>query len=618
MKRCLATLPVVIISLVLWFVFTQNQISLAAEEYKRQTEIIVSYTQYEWWLIRWADNRVMCQVFTDHENLPSGVEVLEYCKNDIYEQWMNTNFCSQAASDDNTNLCQGLYMFFVASEPKKRAVTIDLPKAQAWVSLTGCPAIPLENRCPNIPMLLISGEEPLPNERIAAIKGAIGGEPFSCAAENCEIPLKVTSTQGVDVEFWAESSYGDTSDHYTAQVRVMDSGLSEDNQEPGWYVDILSPRWRGLEPIGSCAQCWEAFPSVGESPLWLSDPDKPESLASSNLYIYLAGQLISKGVVDAVECPNGGLLVNGWANACGLDRAHPSVDAWQNGFDQDIIDAARTSGVPAQLVKNIFAQESQFWPGALRDLEIQEFGLGHLTELGVDTVLLWNADFFGQFCPLVLSEKACEKGYVHLDDNERALLRGALTLVADTDCPACPAGINLTQSGFSIKLFTQTLQASCVQVKQIIKNITGRLAGDVAKYEDLWLFTLANYHAGPGCLYNAMELTWDDQKSLNWEIVSKNLEPGCNSAITFVENVTSPLLFIDKSHAQAEPGTQPPATAPATQVTEVASAAELTPTAERPSLDEGVATQATPTPTPTGVAQGLGDQEPTPAIETTP
>jgi hypothetical protein len=140
----------------------------------------------------------------------------------------------------------------------------------------------------------------------------------------------------------------------------------------------------------------------------------------------------------------------------------------------------------------------------------------------------------------------------------------------------------------------------------------------VAKYEDLWLFTMTNYHAGPGCLYNALELTWDDQKTLNWENASKNLEPGCNSAITFVENVTSPLLFIDKSHAQAEPGTQPPATTAATQVTEVASAAELTPTAERQSLDEGVATQATPTPNPTGAAQGLGDQEPTPAIETTP
>lgn len=618
MKRCLVALPVVIISLVLWFVFTQNQKGLAAEEYKRQTEIVVSYTQYEWWLIRWADNRVMCQVFIDHQELPTGDEVLEYCKNDIYEQWMNTTFCSQAAADDNTNLCQGLYMFFVASEPKKRAVVIDLPKAQAWVSLTGCPAIPLANRCPQIPSLLISGEEPLPNEHITAINGTIGSESFSCTAENCEIPLKVSSTQGVEVQFWAESSYGDSSDHYTAQVRVVDSGLSSDAQEPGWYVDILSPRWRGLESIGSCAQCWETFPSIGQAPAWLSDPDEPESLASSNLYVYLAGQLISKGVVDAAECPNGGLLANGWANACGLDRAHPSVDAWQNGFDQDIIEAARISGVPAQLVKNIFAQESQFWPGALRDLEIQEFGLGHLTELGADTILLWNADFFGQFCPLVLSEKACEKGYVHLDDSERALLRGALTLVADTDCPACPAGINLTQSGFSIKLFAQTLQASCVQVKQIINNVTGRLAGDVAKYEDLWLFTLTNYHAGPGCLYNALELTWDDQKTLIWENVSKNLEPGCNSAITFVENVTSPLLFIDKSYAQAEPGTQPLETAAATQVTEVAGAAALTPIPERKPHDAVVTTPVMPTPTPTGAIPVSSDQEPSLVTETSP
>jgi hypothetical protein len=268
-------------------------------------------------------------------------------------------------------------------------------------------------------------------------------------------------------------SYGDSSKHFTAQVRVIDSGVSTSPTGGGWYVDVLSSQWQGYA-VASCAQVWQAFPPLGGPPAWLSTPEVPELLATDLPYNYLAGRLIAQGLVDASACPGEGLLENGYSDACGLEAAGPLVEEWQNRFDIAIIDVANQTGVPAQLMKNIFAQESQFWPGMFR--VPNEFGLGQLTDNGAEAVLLWNPTFFNQFCPLMLDESACERGYVYLDAESQAILRGALALEAKVDCPECPAGIDLAHTDFSINLFAHTLLANGEQVAQIVYNATARSA----------------------------------------------------------------------------------------------------------------------------------------------
>ena len=273
----------------------------AAQETTRQTTIVVQYTEYEWWLIRWSNNQIVCQVFVDHEGLPTIEEVFNSCGEEIGEEWLNTLGCKE----EETTACPGLYLHLASYQQKEKDIAVDLPPSVVWITLEGCSPIPPENLCRQMPSVLFIGEEPLPNESITAIDGTYDGYPFTCEGDRCSIPLSITPVEGITVEFWADSSFGDSSEKFTARVRVIESGVSTTPGASGWYVDIISTQWIGNE-IASCAQTWQAFPPVGQPPQWLSTPDHTQLLASDEAYYYLAGRLIAQGVVDASNCATGG------------------------------------------------------------------------------------------------------------------------------------------------------------------------------------------------------------------------------------------------------------------------------------------------------------------------
>lgn len=119
------------------------------------------------------------------------------------------------------------------------------------------------------------------------------------------------------------------------------------------------------------------------------------------------------------------------------------------------------------------------------------------------------------------------------------MLRGALVQKVNAACPDCPDGIDLTQANFSISIFARSILANCEQVRQIVYNNTGKQAGQVVSYEDLWKFTLLNYTSGSGCLGNAIQRTINNGNVLNWDNVAYNLQPACRTGIDYVDEVSS-------------------------------------------------------------------------------
>jgi hypothetical protein len=497
----------------------------------RYTSITVDYTKYTWWMSRFEDSSFVCEIVTDHEGLPTSDDVYTQCGKDIFDDWFNQDLCTERRSKD----CDGYYLFQVDAVPAQREVAVELPKAKAWVNLEECSPLTsiATNLCEFLPVLVITGEEPLPNEEITGIAGTIDGEPFTCGTP-CKIRLAPTDADGAAMEFWAYSSYGDSSEVFTAQVRVVQDDEGNPDQSY-WFVDVLSSQWTGV-PAASCAESWGSFPPVGGPPGWLTTPKRVEDLSTQVPYAYLAAKLIEAGVIDASKCENNGLLSDSYgANTCGIEAAQSDVTEWQNRFDDLILSVAQDTGVPAQMLKRLFARESQFWPALFQDSDI---GLGQLTEDGADTTLLWNDSFFEQFCPLVLSDKRCEKGYLHLADDEREALRLGLINTVNATCQDCPLGIDLSRADFSVRVFAHTMLANCEQTGRIVRNVSGGAPGKAASYEDLWKFTLVNYNAGPGCLGEAVQITEDKGQTLEWANVSANLSGICSVAADYVNDIS--------------------------------------------------------------------------------
>ncbi len=500
----------------------------------RHQVLTVATAVHVWWVTEWKDNQVVCDVYVDHDGLPTRDEILQACGSETYDRWMETSSCISSESQSASTNCKGLYLHDAGRDVVQRLVSVDLPTPYVSLSLEGCDPHPPANECDTIPRVVLKAYEPLPNEHILRIRGSLDGIAFSCESDSCVLNVGPTRPEGSNLYFWADSSFGDSSAHFEAAIRITTLQPLGSNGQT-WYVDVLSSQWEGAPPP-ACSTIWGAFPPAGGPPTWLSTPDTAAGLRSDFPYAYLAGTLIHQGLLDVGDCPDSGLLPNGAANACGVSAGQEAVSAWQNRFDQLIFDQAISTGIPAQLMKRLFARESQFWPGTYHD--DKEIGLGQLTESGADTTLLWNSSFFSQFCPLVLDGGACAQGYARLLPGEQALLRGALTEQANATCENCDSGVDLKKAENSVNLFGATLLANCQQVGWMISSTAEVKPGEVSGYEDLWRMALTNYNAGPGCLSQAIKQAWRQEGRLDWPTVSSYLTPACQGALGYVDSIT--------------------------------------------------------------------------------
>jgi hypothetical protein len=432
--------------------------------------------------------------------------------------------------DEDARLPNALQVRMLEGQPAPLLFAEDAPRPLIWINLQGCIRIAGQEGCVNMPRLLLAAEEMPAGSSILSIEGRFASKSFRCPGTSCPLDLHETDLDGDVLQFWGNLANGEKTDYFFAQVRVLppEEGI-------GWRVEVLSDQWLG-EPLPACASIWEVFPPAYDVPRWLQTPQQVEDLATEAPYAYLAGKLIIHGLVDASHCAMGGVLANGYANSCGMISARELVNEWQNMFDARILQAARRVGIPAVLLKNLFAVESQFWPGY--ESALYEAGLGRLFAVGADVLLLWRPDFFSTFCLTQLDATVCQKGYINLSAQTQALLRGAVVSSVRADCPECPMGIDLARAQASVDIFADLLVANCIQASQGVWSIMKSPPG-VFSYEDLWRLTLLNYSAGPGCFYQGVRRTKLFRDERTWESVASHLTLVCAQAIPYVDAITA-------------------------------------------------------------------------------
>jgi hypothetical protein len=105
-------------------------------------------------------------------------------------------------------------------------------------------------------------------------------------------------------------------------------------------------------------------------------------------------------------------------------------------------------------------------------------------------------------------------------------------------CDNCELGIDLDRAQSSIEVFADTLLANCEQVGMVVHNTYGGAAGVSVSYEDLWRYTLVNYHSGSGCLTLAIWETRRLGERPDWGHLSNHFTPACQGAIDYVSYVS--------------------------------------------------------------------------------
>ena len=380
------------------------------------------------------------------------------------------------------------------------------------VDLVNCPAWGF---CAEKPKLSFSLAPQLTSQSGTAIHVQIGSQEKEFSGESVVLVMPLTTIEGVQISYWTSNALGTESDRRSFHMRSM----LPDGEGGKYLFELLGSQWEMDAP--GCAAVWKIFPAINtEDSGWMERIDFPLKLATYNPYSLLAGRLIWNGLVDAGSCNNQGLLPNGSADPCGERLAEPDVLLRQNENDSIISQAALNAYIPARLLKGLIAQESQFWP----QWNIKgEYGLGMLTELGVDMTLMWNYGFFLEKCSSIYSESYCSKGYIFISDTAKKFLGGRV----------------LTEIGTSDEyhLLAESLYASCLQSAQLVRNVTKKEPREVVSYENMWRISLGVYHAGCGCLYSAMQQSWENNIDLEWVNISRHLTGVCLTASDYFNKV---------------------------------------------------------------------------------
>ncbi|MEI7844524.1 MAG: hypothetical protein WCK35_01855 [Chloroflexota bacterium] len=465
-----------------------------------------------WLLKAWANNSVLCEIFRQNDNDPTKTDIRAFCGEKIYQQWLSAAPCAEFFSSGITSACTGAFITYKGYYNRRYTSYNELSESTIRLVTYSCK---LGVWCSEQPVISFQAYEPLFDQNITAIYINNGNSIFSCTdVDTCDYRVPITTNKGVWIEYWSVSSFGDETKHVTIHLRNLMNGHNGGE----YLLDILSK-----EPSNDYASVtWDVFPTYlksGESIYQTSI--EPSNISTKHHLYYLAGNLIASGQVNASNCSQNGLLSNQYANSCGEQKAYQAGLLAQNQYDQQLIDAEKTNGIPARLVKAIITQESQTWS----DIKVKnEYGLGSLTENAIDILLLWDQESFLEVCSVSFSKGYCSGGYSKLSQYEKTLLRGIALKPVGTDK--------------EIDLVTKVVKANVTQVGQIIANLSKNRLAVISTYEDLWDFTIANYHTGNKCIADGIKTLLSQSKQITFNNFCA-INNACPAACDYVSKVKS-------------------------------------------------------------------------------
>jgi hypothetical protein len=441
-------------------------------------------TEYIWHIIG-PDGLEFCRIITDTETGPALALVRALCGDFVADQLSSGQ----------------MYINLLTTRMVLRNIPVHLDGIKISLSIS---------RRSNPPLAVIHAVDPLPGEEITRLELTINGHPHVCQDNPCSVPLRYGE---VELEYWAESSYGDDSGVHVALIRLGDV-----------FTVIGDRTYSSWTPEHRVPNVWMTFPP-SNPPEWLKNaPDK--SLWTDRPYRYLAGKTILSGSLGVPECGNFGIVPysGGYASDCGLDFALEAVSLKQNTYNEEIMRASHSSGVPPWILKGIIAQESQFWPEAYG--HYGEQGLFQLSRIGTDTLLRWSGDSYISFCSEIFED--CELlGYDNRADWEKEVLISAVMAEAD-----------------DIDLLGDVLTANAVQVARLLENYLGvTKPGEILSYEELWKLTIINYHAGPEFTAAVLHQVKQRDVEVNWYQMEKAIKQLNFEVYKYLSNVIN--LWID-------------------------------------------------------------------------
>ena len=464
-----------------------------------------------WQLLKWQNSLLVCDVFAQGEKPPSALDIIPSCGVGIFQTWVTTPACLQAL-DGYGAACQGLFLRNLGKTSITVQKDVQLPGMSFEVLATNCSS---DSWCDTAPRMKISALEPVAGQTITKLNVVVDGVGNIFDGAEADFGLPQTSESGSWLEYWANSSLGDQSDH----IRLKYRNFQPDASTQSYRFDVLGADWSATP--ASASLVWNIFPPVTHSlPSALQQPKNLDELHTSTKYAYLAGHLIQTGAASAKTCTDQGLLITGVASNCGVEATYPKQLEWQNKYDEKILAAALKYNVPARVIKGIIAQETQFWPTSDNPYEL---GLGRITDNGADMLLTWNINYYLATCIPTYGQSLCSAGYSSFDPGQRAILRWTI--------------LSKTEAGAQIDVLAATLYASAAQTNRMLVNSLPNEPDNAVSYEDMWRITIGNYHSGSGCVSVGMQGVASKGLPLSFDNLVGEMLGGCKDAKNYVDKV---------------------------------------------------------------------------------